>query len=197
MKFKYKFLLLLIAISLVGCLYVSQSYAFWMITKEQTQANQITSGCFSISFTEGTSNGSINLTNTYPVPDNVGLQSTPYKFTITNTCTINVSYNITLNRINNTTGSGPISDSLIKYVLKKGTEALPSAGTPLGKGSTTETSYYIGTGTLTGGTRSSTTVNAGQSVTYDLYLWIDNNATIENAAGKTFEARLDVSANPA
>ena len=119
----------------------------------------------------------------------------PYTFTITNTCTINVGYTITLNRIINT--GDAISDSLIKYVLyKKNNGSLPTTGKTLGTGITTATSYNLETGTLTGGTRNGATVNAGQSVTYDLYLWIDNNATIDNAAGKTFEARLDVSATP-
>ena len=187
MKFKYKFLLLLISISLIGCLYVSQSYAYWMVTNEQKAANQITSGCFSISFTD---KNTVNLTNTYPVDDTVALNSTPYEFTITNTCTIPVSYNVTLTSVNN---AGAIDDSNIKYAIYDKTTTKPAAGTALS--GTNHTAHSLKTGTLTGGTRSGTSVTAGASVTYNLYLWINSTAGNE-LMGKTFTANIDVSASP-
>ena len=198
MKLKYKFLLLLIAISLVGCLYVSQSYAFWMVTNEQKATNQITSGCFNINFTD-TSTNSINLNNTYPVPDSLGLQETPYKFTITNACTIAANYTITLNSLS----TNGIDDTKIKYALyKKVDNGKPSSGTLLSNATVNSTtsglgvanlkkSYSIGSGSLAAGSRSGSSITNGGSDVYDLYIWIDNNAGNE-VMNQTFSASVNV-----
>ena len=90
MKLRYKLSLLLIGLMLMGCLYVTQSYALWIVTEEQKNQNEMEVGCFSIGFSEQSE--SIKLDNTYPMNDSLGLSSDPYTFTITNTCTINNNY---------------------------------------------------------------------------------------------------------
>ncbi len=196
MKMRYKVALLIIALMLVGCLYVSQSYALWIITKEQTGQNDISTGCFSIRFAEGSS---INLQNTYPASDQVGLNQVGYSFTITNTCTINSAYSITLNTLN----KNEISDDLIKYAIyEEKSEQKPSVGQTLSvknteKGNLTveglKESYLLKTGILNGGTKTSddAPVENGQTKTFHLYLWIKEDAT--NAImGKSFEANVTV-----
>ena len=194
MKVRYKLSLLLIGLMLVGCLYITQSYALWIITKEQTKENEMEVGCFSIGFSEQSE--SINLNNTYPMIDSLGLSSDPYTFTITNTCTINNNYVLTLNTINTNT----LDVSKIKYALHKSTEAKPEVGSKLSRINTnTEnlnvknlgTSYILDTGVLSGGTKEGEEISGGEEVTYNLYIWIDDIAGNE-VEGQTFEASINV-----
>ena len=194
MKVRYKLSLLLIGLMLIGCLYITQSYALWIITKEQTKENEMEVGCFSIGFSEQSE--SINLNNTYPMIDSLGLSSDPYTFTITNTCTINNNYVLTLNTINTNT----LDVSKIKYALHKSTEAKPEVGSKLSRINTnTEnlnvknlgTSYILDTGVLSGGTKEGEEISGGEEVTYNLYIWIDDIAGNE-VEGQTFEASINV-----
>ncbi len=194
MKIRYKLSLLLIGLMLIGCLYITQSYALWIVEKEQTKENEIEVGCFSIGFSEQSE--SINLNNTYPMSDSLGLSSDPYTFTITNTCTINNSYVLTLNTLSTNT----LDTSKIKYALYKSSEEKPTVGSKLSRINNDlenlrvenlGTSYILDTGVLTGGTKVDGEVSNGEEVTYNLYLWIDEIAGNE-VEGQTFEASINV-----
>ena len=194
MKLRYKLSLLIIGLMLVGCLYITQSYALWIMTEEQTNENEMEVGCFSIGFSEQSE--SIKLDNTYPVNDSIGLSTNPYTFTITNTCTINNNYVLTLNTLSTNT----LDASKIKYALYKSTEEKPNVGSKLSRINNDlenlmvenlGTSYIIDTGVLTGGTKVDGVVNNGEEVTYNLYLWIDDIAGNE-VEGQTFEASINV-----
>ena len=198
MKIRYKLSLLIIGLMLIGCLYVTQSYALWIMTEKQTNENEVEVGCFSIGFSE--QSNSINLNNTYPMSDSLGLSSDPYTFTITNTCTINNSYVLTLNTINTNT----LDVSKIKYALYKSSEEKPTVGSKLSRINTDlenlrvenlGTSYILDTGVLTGGTKVDGEVSKGEEVTYNLYLWIDDIAGNE-VEGQTFEASINVVSVP-
>ena len=194
MKIRYKLSLLIIGLMLIGCLYITQSYALWVVKEKQTNENEVEVGCFSIGFSE--QSNSINLNNTYPMSDSLGLSSNPYTFTITNTCTINNSYVLTLNTINTNT----LDVSKIKYALYKSTEEKPTVGSKLSRINTDlenlrvenlGSSYILDTGVLSGGTKVDGEVSGGEEVTYNLYLWIDEIAGNE-VEGQTFEASINV-----
>ena len=194
MKARYKISLLIIGLMLVGCLYITQSYALWIVTEEQTNQNEMEVGCFSIGFNEQSE--SIKLDNTYPVNDSLGLSSDPYTFTISNTCTVNNNYVITLNTLSTNT----LDASKIKYALYKSTEEKPTVGSKLSRiNSDLEnlrvenlgTSYILDTGILSGGTKVDGVVSGGEEVTYNLYLWIDEIAGNE-VEGQSFEASINV-----
>ena len=194
MKLRYKISLLAIGLMLIGCLYVTQSYALWIMTESQTGENEVNVGCFSIGFTE--SSPSINLTNTYPTTDVAGLNGNPYTFTITNTCTIKNKYTLTLNTLKtNTLGVGNI-----KYALYKTGEEKPTVGQELKvinpetknlKIDNLDTSYILDTGVLSGGTKVGESITNGGETTYNLYLWISDEAGNE-VEGQNFEASINV-----
>ncbi len=194
MKVRYKISLILIGLMLVGCLYITQSYALWIMTSEQKENNEIEVGCFSIEYTE--ESASINLNNTYPVSDSIGLNGTPYTFKIKNTCTVNNNYLLTLNVIN----TSSLDESKIKYALYKSSEEKPSVGSKLSRINNNlenlgvanlKTSYVLDNGILSGGTKVDGVVSNGEEVTYNLYLWIDDIAGNE-VEGQTFEASVNV-----
>lgn len=194
MRLRYRLPLALIAICMVMTLFVASSYALWKVTIYQETENIIETGCFSISFNDDST--SINLNNTYPMSNENGLKTTPYTFTLTNTCTIDANYTIYLNTLE--VSGTKLADSLIKYALVKADGAvataqnLNSATQNIDKSHFTFdknilNSYVLETGTLKG--KTSETSNDGGSVTYNLRLWIDEAGT-NTIAGQTFEAGI-------
>ncbi len=82
-KFKYTFIGIIATI--IICLGVT--YAYWLLTKEQTEKNVVKSACLKIDFS-GENN--INLDKAYPLEENeleyFLTNQKPYHFTITNKC---------------------------------------------------------------------------------------------------------------
>ena len=103
MKLKYKIMMAILVVAIGLCLMVYQSYALWVVTLSG-QENIVEVGCFNIEFIENTS--SIALSNSYPVSDEKGMSGEAYSFTITNKCTVDSAYQVTLNTLNaNTMGA--------------------------------------------------------------------------------------------
>ena len=194
MRLRYKIMLAVITVGIGVCLMAYQSYALWVATYTSGE-NIVSVGCFDIEFTEQTS--SIGLNNTYPVSDAKGLSSTPYTFTITNKCTVDASYDVTLNTLTTNT----MEKGWLKYALQKSSEAKPTTGINLGTitnyNKATEElqvpnldeSIIIKSGTLKG--RSSAETDDGESVTYNLYLWMDET-TGNEAMNTRFEGSINV-----
>ena len=197
MRLRYKIMLSLIVIALALCFMVLQSYALW-IARYESGENIAEVGCYSINFTEN--QGPISLNNTYPISDSKALSSgIYYSFTVKNTCTIDSSYAVTINPLNTNT----LAKNKIKYAIYKSSESRPTTGINLGtvtninedlsafpNASSISESLIVATGSLKGASTSGGT--DGESVTYTLYLWMDEDDTLEDA-NKTFEASVYVS----
>ena len=192
MKLKYKILMAIIAVSIGLCLMIYQSYALWVVTLSG-QENIVEVGCFNIEFIENTS--SIALSNSYPVSDEKGMSGEAYSFTITNKCTVDSAYQVTLNTLNANT----MGDDKVKYVIYKDGESKPSIGQLVNSApvnadkanitvSDLKESYIIASGELKGASEENGT---GESHTYNVYLWIDENAgnEVENTR---FEASINI-----
>ena len=166
--------ILVVAIGL--CLMVYQSYALWVVTLTgQEQIVEV--GCFNIEFIENSN--SIALNNTYPMSDERGMSGEAYSFTITNKCTVDSAYQVTLNTLTTNT----MGDEKVKYVIYEG-NSKPSTGSlvtsaPINADKANITvanlkeSYIIASGELKGAEEEN---GNGESVTYNVYLWIDENA---------------------
>ncbi len=230
MRLRYKIGLIVIAVSLGVCLMTFQSYALWVKNMVAEQENVVEVGCFKINY-QDIETTQINLKNTYPVSDKKGLTGKPYVFTITNTCTIDDSYIVTLNTsIDNQKGdvdgqfenpdtkekvsSYNMTDK-VKFAITKveGTVNAedddpnkPEEGKNLGtfakenpeKNINTDKSQLpepdkidqsiiIDSGILKGKQGG----DQGQSVTYRLYLWIDEAAGNE-VMGQSFQASVHI-----
>ncbi len=92
------------------------TYAYWRLTKEQTNENVVTTACLDFEITN--EQDDINLPKAYPISDYEGYELTPYKFTIHNKCEDNASYQINLEMLE---GSN-LSTNFIKYILNELTE---------------------------------------------------------------------------
>ena len=184
---KKRMVILTVSLIAVVGIIVGVSYAFFSIGGSQEQANTFTSGCLNISLTDASS--SINLSNTYPITDIEGLETTSYDFTITNTCSTNTNYSINLESLNQVANS--LSEDYIKVSLSSDTVGNVISILSDNTSVTPEIdgayeSYNLYTGTL----------GASETKTYHLKLWIDYDATVEQAANKVYQSKINVIANP-
>ncbi len=191
MKLKYKIMMAILVVAIGLCLMVYQSYALWVVTLTgQEQIVEV--GCFNIEFIENSN--SIALNNTYPMSDERGMSGEAYSFTITNKCTVDSAYQVTLNTLTTNT----MGDDKVKYVIYEGTSK-PSTGSLVTSASINadkanitvanlKESYIIASGELKGAEEEN---GNGESVTYNVYLWIDENAGNEVENTK-FEASINI-----
>ena len=166
---------------------IGVTFAFFSTGGSQEQANTFTSGCLNISLTDASA--SINLSNTYPITDIEGLETTSYDFTIENTCNTDTNYQINLESLNEVANS--LSADYIKVslssdtvgnvisILSDNTQVTPEIDNAY-------ESFNLYTGTL----------GASETKTYHLKLWLDYDATVEQAANKTYSSKINVIANP-
>ena len=174
--------ILIVLIGVVGI-----TYAFFSTGGIQETANSFQSGCLNISLTDASS--SISLTNTYPVTDVEGLEGKSYDFTITNTCNTSANYEINLESINEQANS--LNADYIKVALSSDTvdnviSKLSSNTSKTPTISNAYEAYNLYTGTL----------NASEEKTYHLKLWLDYDSTVEQAANKVYQSKINVVANP-
>jgi hypothetical protein len=174
-KKDYK-ILIIIGIILSISLIIGMSYAYWMITHTQANKNVAATGCFTTTFTEA---NDINLNNQFPISDADGKKLTPYTFTITNTCTIAANYQVNMEVLNTTTADL----AYIKTELNDDTPVILNTYATVDKTIDTATSSYkMTTGYL----------GASQSVTYNLRIWIDQDAPLATMQNKLFESKIVV-----
>ena len=89
---------IIIGTVIIVLLLIGITFAFFSTGGTQDTANTFTSGCLNIELTDASS--SIKLTNTYPISDVEGVDSTSYDFTIRNTCDTSTNYSINLESLN-------------------------------------------------------------------------------------------------
>ena len=85
---------IIVLTSLIALTLLFISYGYFYISANQSDRDRLTGGCFNPTFTDGQS---ISLTNAVPMTNEEGLNSTPYDFTLTNSCQTNVKYYVILN----------------------------------------------------------------------------------------------------
>jgi len=187
MNEKTKLSLLIGGISLLMVGTASLSFAFLSVSKKQDVANNFTSGCLNISIEN--ESASINLSNTYPITDLEGLESTGYTFTIKNTCSTSSNYMINLESLNKTTNT--LDTQYIKTSLSSDTmdNLIQKLDSDLVTKAYIDESYvshnlYKGT------------IEGKSTKEFNLKLWIDYDTTKEQGMSKTYTSKINVIANP-
>ena len=159
------------------------SMSLWNITYTQGDNNTIIAGCFSLVFED---ENSITLSNTYPMSDVKGKKTSPYTFTLKNTCSLTAEYYITLDIVDSTTtmdlskvmvsleGSKKLNPTIISTLRENADISDPTD---------IRNSYIVRKDSL----------NPAEIKSYDLRLWVDEVAgnTLMN---KTLEARVTITA---
>lgn len=171
--------LTMVSIMGVTLVILGSTYAIFSSVNRSKEYNVINIGTLEITF-DDTSNGLgdiIRLSNAYPVSDSIGLSSTPYKFTVKNIGTLSTDYVVKILDDQAMIEADGCADNLIeKSALKYNVNSnLESDSYLLSE----KDNYVIATGTL----------RAGQSKTYSLKMWIDENAGNE-VLGKHFHGKI-------
>ena len=174
---------------LVLCLVavIGITFAFFSTGGTQDTANTFTSGCLNIELTDNSS--SIKLTNTYPISDVEGVDTTSYDFTIRNTCDTPTNYSINLESLNEVSNS--LDADYIKVSLSSNT-----VDNVISKLSDNTVATPEIDGAYEAYTLYTASLGAHEEKTYHLKLWIDYDATVEQAANKTYSSKINVVANP-
>ena len=188
-------ILSILAVLIVIVLSIGITTAFMKPVEQGGNLTEISlSSCAKIKLT-GTS--SVNLSNSYPMSRNKGLQTTPYSFNVTSYCDSYVGFNLYIATLNTNT----LTDENIHYILtSKGSkdvivEGILSEATDGASDFDDVSKTELNTG-LKGTYGSiykihSTFIPLKGSSEYDLYLFVDENAT-NTTMGKTFSAGVAV-----
>ena len=165
------------------CSILGVSYALFIKNLSGSNNNSLTATCFNVTFTD---QNNIGLTNTYPLLDEEGKKLTPYEFTVTNNCDTFVKYNINLEVLNTSTLTNM---NYIKLMLDDGSPALVSKYDVTTKTLSNASSAYKIKGDLY--------LDAKESKTYKLRLWLDENVTTETdgVQNKSFASKITVNAS--
>ena len=172
-KTRKKYIVLVIVTIIISVIaLIGASYALLTITLEGDKEITLTAGILKVDFTEG---NRINLENEAPISDSKGLKRTPYTFTITNTGNINAYYHVSLEEDSNNT----LDNSYLKMKLtnNKGYDS----------GIVKVSDYGSGTFEIKG----EETLEPSDTVTYQLWIWLDINAD-NNAQGKIHQSKIVV-----
>ena len=145
-----------------------------------------------------TSTSNVNLSSSYPMSRNKGLQATPYKFTVTSYCDSYVGFNLYVVTLSTNT----IDAKYVRYILTEtGTKNVIQEGILLsatnGVSDFTDTEKTeLNTGLK--GTYGSIYKIHSENIplkgnkSYDLYLFLDGDVADNSTMGKTFKAGVAV-----
>ncbi len=177
-----KTLIAIISVIAVVLVLIGVTYAYWLVTKEQQGENVISSACLDISL-----NGSndITLPDQYPMSDEDGLSTEAYTFTVINNCKTSIDYQVNLETLGNEDNT--IIPSAIKVALNNDVSLLTNKIEVTPTISDAYTARKLLVGTLAGSSDETTE----DTVTYELRLWIDQDAPISEQ-NKTFTSKITV-----
>ena len=145
-----------------------------------------------------TSTSNVNLSSSYPMSRNKGLQTTPYKFTVTSYCDSYVGFNLYIATLSTNT----IDAKYVRYILTEtGTknviqEGILSSATNGVSDFTDTEKTELNTGLK--GTYDSIYKIHSENIplkgtkSYDLYLFLDGDVADNTTMGKTFKAGVAV-----
>ncbi len=172
-KARKKYIVLVVVTIVISIIaLIGASYALLTMTIEGDKKVSLTAGILKVDFDEG---DNINLNEIAPMTDNQGLKTTPYTFTITNTGNINAYYHVSLEEdVNNT-----LDNSYLKMRL--------TSNNGYDSGVVKVSGYGTGEFDIT----SEATLEPEDTVTYNLWMWLDENAD-NSAQGKLYQSKIVV-----
>lgn len=175
MEAKTKRIWLIIAVIALVFILFGVSYAYWRLTIRQTNDNKYEAACFHVEMSLD-KDEPISLENTYPLPDKRGLETEPYTFSITNTCEASASFSVSLEVLSSST----LATSKIKYSLNNSDPAVLTTKDTMDAQIENATAYVLDSGVL----------HANGKHDYNLKLWVDEDANLDDTQDKEFEAKI-------
>ncbi len=173
---KKKLFMIGMSVLLILILVIGGTYAWFTLQLNGTKVNILKAGTLSLILNDENSVG-ISQEKAVPMLDEVGETLDPYHFTLENHSDIASEYTIYLDDIDLETDETRMTDSKVKYQLTKD--------------ETKTTALLNTTGTHPNRVLDSGTIAGNTTITYDLRLWIDSDAT-NDVMGTTLKTKLRV-----
>ena len=188
------YLLITLGVLVAIVLTLGITYAYWRLTREQTNENVVTTACLDVDIES--EQADINLPKAYPISDKDAENLVPFKFTIHNKCEDNASYQINLESMNReeileTQRLNPkylkfklneVDQNGITRLLTGGKEEDTTSVTP------TITNAYDAHKLMSG------YIEPSGSKSFEFRLWMDSETTAEEieSMNKTFVSKISV-----
>ena len=166
-----KILYVILIVSILLVIAIGVTYALWVMTKEQTGENVVSTSCLNVTIENEEDN--ISLKNAFPKLDEEGLKSKPYKFSIKNNCEAYADYTINLEMLNETT----LNSEYVKITLNE--EGDKGVGVLLSEYKTYEKKKA--SNTKEGREIKSGRLKPSEEKNYELRVWIDEDVTKEDS----------------
>ena len=180
---------LFITIGLIGALLlvVGITYAYWILTKQQTGENVVNTACLSMDIESESDD--ITLDKTYPILDSEGRKLKPYKFSVHNKCSDMATYQINLESLSTVLEANRLNPNYLKVKLNEvGQEGIEKV---LGETSPTDTTIE---NTYEAHKLMSGYLEANETKDFELRIWMHEKVTVENAdsMNKEFRGKITV-----
>ena len=177
-KTKEKKVVVIILIVLLG-ICIGVSYAYWQLVLRQNSENKVASSCISIELID--ESNAIKMEEAYPLSDEEGMKTTPYTFTLKNTCDTFISYEIVLGMLDTTTLKSEYVAAVLDYNQIKTLNNYEE---------TTLEGYKEGRILQKG------SLSQKDEVTYNLRLWMDEDTPLlDETMNQVFESKIVVIAS--
>ena len=167
---------IIIALVIIVLLLIGVTYAYLRTALEGEEEYVIRAGTLDLTMDEG---NELTLESVIPLEDEEGMKLNGFTFSLTNNGNIESDYSIYLDDIALEEGEKRIPDSSIRYSLTKNEEVFMTRNmTTMGSNPNRRVDFG--------------TIGVDETVNYTLRIWIDYNATSEEAGGKSFKGKLRV-----
>ena len=178
-QIKYKKLWLVIIILLI-LIIIGFSFSYFQFRKTTESIKKFNTDCFDIKYQDKTKG--INLEKAYPISDEDGLKTVPYKFSVTNICPYDMDLNIKLNMIRNTT----LDSKYVKVSLGNDVKLKPTKLSDC-KEVDYDNSKYIDSKIL-----SSISLKQYQTIEIDFRMWVDQEAKDNEGSNAYMSSKIEV-----
>ncbi len=183
---KILFRIIVIFLVVIG---IGIAYAYISYSAHQTGTNLVVTDCIEVELEELTD--AITLENAYPITDDLGSNTKPYNFKITNICTTGINYNVNLEVLGIKNGekierfikSEYISSRVDNEDIKKLTNYIEATPTYKKEDYEATESYTLYTGSL----------KKGESITHSIRIWLNEDAG-NDSQNATFYSKIVIEA---
>lgn len=173
---------LLLVICLVSIVLLGTSYAWLSVTDESKNNVGITAGTLNLEF-DDEGEDVIVLPSNLPISDSEASKISSYNFKITNTGNIDSNYTIYMDDVDLSSGEVRLDDKYVKYSLTKN-DTLSNARLLSNIEPDEKMAKMLEKSSL----------KEGESDTYSLRVWLDEESFNKEAAGKTLKKTLRIEA---
>ena len=168
--------IILIAIFIIFILLIGIAFAYLVTTLYGEKEYLVRAGSLGLRLEES---NELTLEKLIPIEDSEGMSLDGFNFSLVNNGNIETDYTIYLDDIPLDEGETRMPDSAIRYSLTRD-NVVGNADDLTNMG--TNPNRVVDTGTI----------EPDQTINYTLKIWIDYDATTEEASGKTFKGKLRV-----